>query len=64
MAPEMNASAADRAEAARLFTEGKAAMAAKNYRRALDCYRRSLKLVDDPEVGEALRHVIATIGPM
>jgi tetratricopeptide (TPR) repeat protein len=60
----MNALAADRAEAARLFAEGKAAMAAKDYRHALDCYRRSLTLVDDPEVGEALQHLMAVIGPM
>jgi hypothetical protein len=64
MAPEMNASAAVRAEAARLFAEGKAAVAAENYKHALDCYRRSLTLVDDPEVGEALQHLIAVVGPM
>ena len=64
MSMDKNPSADDRAKAARLFAEGQAAEAVRDYRRALDCYRRSLALVGDPAVGEALRNLMALIGPM
>jgi hypothetical protein len=53
-----------RAEAARLFAEAQTAEAAHDYRRAMDCYHRSLALVDDPAVGDALRKLMALVGPM
>lgn len=53
-----------RAEAARLFAEGRAAETARDYRKARDCYHRSLVLVDDPAVCAALQRLMATIGPM
>ena len=64
MAMEKNSSADGRAKAAQLFAEGRAAEKARDYRRALDCYHRSLALVDDPAVGDALRKLMTLIGPM
>ena len=64
MAAKKSPSADVRAQAARLFAEGQAAEAARDYRRALDCYHRCLALVDDVAAGEALRKLMALIGPM
>ena len=64
MATDKEWSADDRAKAAQLFAEGQAAEKERDYRRALDCYHRSLSLVDDPAVGEALRRLMALVGPM
>jgi hypothetical protein len=63
-ATEKNSTADGRAKAAQLFAEGQAAEKARDYRRALDCYHRSLALVDDPAVGDALRRLMTLIGPM
>jgi len=63
MAREMNPPDDGHAKAAELFAEGQAAEAARDYRRALDCYHRSLALVDDPAVGDALQKLMTLIGP-
>jgi hypothetical protein len=54
----------DRAEAARLFAEAEAAAAKGDDACAKDCYRRSLRLNDDPEVRAAFLRFLARIGPM
>jgi len=64
MATPGNPSTDGRDQAARLFAAGQAAEQARDYRRALDCYHRSLALVDDPAVGAALRRLMALVGPM
>lgn len=58
------ASEEDRADAARLFAQAEAAAAKGDDARAKDCYRRSLRLNDDPAVRAAFLRFLARIGPM
>ena len=53
-----------RAEADRLFREGQASEGARDWRRALECYRRAIALVDDPAIGAALAALMRRVGPM
>ncbi|HEY8696695.1 MAG TPA: hypothetical protein VIM02_03695 [Rhizomicrobium sp.] len=54
----------DRAEAARLFAEAQAAQAREDYRRARDCYQRSLELDENQTVRAAYLDFMALVGPM
>jgi len=54
----------DRAEAARLFAEARAAQAREDYRRARECYQRSLDLDENPIVRAAYLDFMALVGPM
>jgi hypothetical protein len=54
----------DRAEAVRLFAEAEAAAEKGDDTRAKDCYRRSLRLNDDPAVRAAFLRFLARVGPM
>lgn len=64
MAGDAKRPAKDPAEAARLFAGAQAARARRDYRRALECYQRSLELDENPTVRAAYTDFMALIGPM
>jgi tetratricopeptide (TPR) repeat protein len=64
MTGDMKTPEKDRAEAARLFAEAQAAQAREDYRRARDCYQRSLELDENQTVRAAYLDFMALVGPM